>query len=163
MKKLLVLRHAKSSWDDDSLSDFERPLNDRGQRTALFMGKFIADNGLTPEVIVSSPAARARATTELVAEAMEYSGDAIFDPKIYEASANALVGVVSQIDEEYMTALLIGHNPGLEGLVYYLTDVFEPLQTAALAVIELDIENWGDVDSRTGKLSAIYRPRDLMK
>ena len=127
------------------------------------MGKFIADNGLTPDVIVSSPAARARATTEFVAEAMEYFGDAVFDPDIYEASPNTLVRVVSQIEGEYKTALLVGHNPGLESLIYHLTGVFEPMQTAALAVIELDIESWGDVNGGTGTLSAIYRPRELMK
>lgn len=163
MKRLLVLRHAKSSWGDASLADFKRPLNDRGKRTAPFMGTLIADNDLVPDVIVSSPAARARATTELAAEAMKYSGDAIFDPEIYEASPNTLVRVLSEISDEYETAMLVGHNPGLESLVYHLTGVFEPMPTAALAVIQLDIESWGDLNSGTGDLSAIYRPRELMK
>jgi phosphohistidine phosphatase len=163
MKKLLVMRHAKSSRDDASLADFERPLNDRGRRAAPFMGRFMAEKGLVPEVIISSPAARARATTELVAEAMEYSGEAVFDPDIYEASPNTLVRAASQIDDEYTTAMLVGHNPGLEGLIYHLTGVFEPMPTAALAVIDLDIESWGDIDGDSGRLSAIYRPRELMK
>jgi phosphohistidine phosphatase len=163
MKKLLVMRHAKSSWDDASLADFERPLNDRGRRAAPFMGKFIADNGSTPDVIISSPAARARSTTELVADAMKYSGDVVFDPEIYEAGPNTLVRVVSQIDDDHKTALLVGHNPGLESLIYHLTGVFEPMPTAALAVIELDIESWDGINGGVGKLSAIYRPRELMK
>lgn len=163
MMKLLVLRHAKSSWNDASISDFERPLNDRGKRAAPFMGKFMAENRLVPDLIVSSPAARARATTELVAEAMEYSGDAVFDPDIYEASPNTLVRVVAEISDEYRTAMIVGHNPGLESLIYHLTGVFEPMPTAALAVIELNIESWGDVNGESGILLAIYRPRDLMK
>jgi phosphohistidine phosphatase len=163
MRKLLVLRHAKSSWDDPALSDFERPLNDRGKRTAPFMGKFIADNGLIPDVIVSSPASRARETTESIADAMQYSGDAIFDPDIYEASPNKLVRAVSKISDEHQTAMIVGHNPGLESLVYHLTGTFEPMPTAALAVIELDIESWGDVGTDTGELQNIFRPRELMK
>jgi phosphohistidine phosphatase len=163
MRKLFVMRHAKSSWDDASLSDFDRPLNDRGKRTAPFMGEFMAKKGLVPDVIISSPAVRARSTTESVVKKMKYSGDVTFDPEIYDAGPNTLLQIVSEISNEHCTAMLVGHNPGLESLIHHLTNIYEPMPTGALAVIELPIDDWSEIRGGVGRLAAFYRPRELMK
>ncbi len=155
------MRHAKSSWDDASLSDFERPLNDRGLRTAPFMGKFMREKGLDPAIILSSPAERAKQTALLVKEASGFSNEIQFDDRIYEASPHSLAQVVSEIDNAHTSAMLVGHNPGMEGFIRFLTGNLEPMPTAALAVIELNIDKWKEIDDGCGELQEIYRPKDL--
>lgn len=162
MKTLFILRHAKSSWDDTALSDFERPLNDRGLRTAPFMGELLKNKGLSPDVIISSPALRAKTTAELVRESAGIESEIRFDDRIYEASTQTLVHVISEIDDMLTSAMIVGHNPGLEGLIHHLTGQLEPIPTAALAVIALDIDTWRDVNHRSGTLAALYRPKDEM-
>lgn len=160
MKTLYVLRHAKSSWSDASLSDFQRPLNERGLRTAPFMGRLMKERGFVPDVIVSSPAMRAKQTAELVCEAAGFVVEISFDERIYEASVGTLVSLVTGIDNVFGSALLVGHNPGVEGLVYYLTGQIAPMPTAALAVIELTTENWDETRCGSGTLRRVIRPKE---
>ncbi|MEQ1923240.1 MAG: histidine phosphatase family protein [Pyrinomonadaceae bacterium] len=161
MKTLYLLRHAKSSWDDTTQTDFERPLNPRGLKAAPLMGEFIAKKGLEPSVIVSSPAMRAKTTARLIKDAGSLSAEIVFEKSIYEASPNALRQVVSEIDHEHASVLLVGHNPGMESFIQYLTGELEPMPTAALAVIELMVEKWAEINDRSGNLLGIYRPKEL--
>lgn len=161
MRTLLILRHAKSSWDDASLADFDRPLNGRGERTAPLMGEVMRQEGLAPEVILSSPATRAKQTALATKGAAGLDVELIFDDRIYEASANGLRQVVSEIDDRYSSAMLVGHNPGMEALVRYLTGQIEPMPTAALAVIDLDIDAWAEITEDRGTLRHIFRPKEL--
>lgn len=126
------------------------------------MGELMRDRGLVPDVIVSSPAMRAKQTTELVKDAGGFAANIEFDDRIYEASPLRLLEVVSELDSEYDSALLVGHNPGIEGFIHYLSGSLEPMPTAALAVIALDVENWTNIDHECGTLSDIFRPRDEM-
>src|SRR5436190_5546197 len=126
MKTLYLMRHAKSSWDDASLSDFEGPLNDRGLKAAPFMGKLMREKGLEPNVILSSPANRAKQTAMLVKDASGFPHEIRFDDRIYEASPQSLLQVASEIDDANMSAMLVGHNPGMEGFIRYLTGSLEP-------------------------------------
>src|SRR5687767_9333300 len=142
MKTLFILRHAKSSWDDPDLADFDRPLNGRGKSAAPFMGEVMKREAFEPDVIMSSPAVRARATALLVKESGDLSAEIRFDERIYEASAQALRQVAAGIDDSFRSAMLVGHNPGMEGFVRLLTGGLEPMPTAALAVIDLDIASW---------------------
>ncbi len=160
MKTLFIMRHAKSSWDDANLSDFERPLNDRGLKTAPFMGEVMAKNGFTPEIIVSSPAMRARQTAELVKNSAAFEAGIQFDERIYEASPMRLLEVVSEIEDEYASAMIVGHNPGFENIVRVLTGKLEPMPTAALAVVELEIDSWKETNAETGDLRKFIRPKD---
>lgn len=161
MKTLFIFRHAKSSWDDVSLADFERPLNERGMRAAPFMGKFMREKGFDPAIIYSSPAVRARQTAQLVREAANFSSDINFEERIYEASPRSLVEVVSEIDDPCETAMIVGHNPGIEGFIHLLTGDLEPMPTAALAVIDLDINEWKEIVDGCGQLQSVFRPRNL--
>lgn len=163
MKTLFVLRHAKSSWDDSDLADFDRPLNDRGKLSAPFMGELMTSNGFAPEIILSSPALRAKTTATLAKEAGEMDAQIRYDERIYEASPAALRQVVADVEDEFRSAMIVGHNPGMEGFIRYLTGKLEPMPTAALAVIDLDIANWGEIDAERGILRKIFRPRDEMK
>jgi phosphohistidine phosphatase len=162
MKTLFLLRHAKSSWDDASLSDFERPLNERGLRVAPFMGGLMQRKGHVPDVILSSPAKRARRTAELVKDGGALAAEIRFVDSIYEASPQNLLQVVAEIDDTHSSALLVGHNPGMEGFIRYLNGQIEPMPTAALAVIELAIGKWNEIDHGCGELKVLYRPREEM-
>lgn len=162
MKRLYILRHAKSSWTDTDLADIDRPLNERGLRAAPFMGRFMAENGYLPDIILSSPARRARETAELVKSGAGFSADIRFDDRIYEASPGTLLQVISDLDDVCSSALVVGHNPGIEGLIRQLTGQIEPMPTAALAVIDLKAHSWRNAGPSTGRVVDIARPKALM-
>jgi phosphohistidine phosphatase len=162
MKRLFILRHAKSSWTDIDLADFDRPLNERGLDAAPFMGRYLAEEGHMPDAIVSSPAKRARETAELVKEHSGFEPEIGFDERIYEASPNTLREVASELPDTADSAMIVGHNPGIEGFIRHLTGQIEPMPTAALAVIELDIDSWGKIDHLSGRVVAVIRPKELM-
>ena len=162
MKRLFILRHAKSSWDDAKLADFERPLNDIGLEAAPFMGRYMAGHGYVPKAIISSPARRARETAELIREHAAIGGEVRFDDRIYEASPYTLRQVASELGDGLESAMIVGHNPGIEGFIRHLTGQIEPMPTAALAVIDLDIASWRKIGSDTGKIVTIIRPKAVM-
>jgi len=162
MKTLYLMRHAKSSWDDPELADFDRPLNEYGLRAAPFMGKLMLLKGLVPYVILSSPASRAKETARLVKKAANLDCQTLYKHRIYEASARTLREVVAETDDLYLSAMIVGHNPGMEGLIYYLTGLSEKMPTGAMAVLELDVNKWCEVTENCAKLDVIYRPRDEM-
>lgn len=163
MKTLLVLRHAKSSRDDPALDDHERPLNERGRRDGPRVGQLVRQHRLTPDLIISSDAVRARRTAEAVAEAAQYAGEILLDPSLYLASPADIVAVLRTVQAPKTgTVMIVGHNPGLEGLVAQLTGEEQDLPTAALAQIVLPIDRWRDLKMSTrGTLVALWRPRDL--
>ncbi len=163
MKTLYVLRHAKSSWEDRDLADFDRPLNERGKSAAPFMGEVLRGNELTPELILSSPALRACETARLVKAAAGLDAEIKHNEHIYEASPQTLQQVAASIDDRFASAMIVGHNPGMEGFVRLLTGKLEQMPTATLAIIDLDIAGWADISKGRGELRRIIRPRDEMK
>ena len=163
MRKLLIMRHAKSSWDNPDISDFDRPLNPRGLQTAPFMGNQIYKNGLIPDLIVSSPAKRAKQTAILVRESAGVETKIDYEDKIYEASPTALLYVTADLSDKYESVLLVGHNPGMEGFIRILTGEIHQMPTGAIAQISLNIEKWGDISINCGQLEFLMRPKDLMK
>ena len=163
MKTIFLLRHAKSSWNDPGLADFDRPLNERGKKAAPFMGKLMQEKGFAPEIIVTSPAVRARTTASLVKEAGRLAGPLTFEPAIYEASPQGIRQVVSELSDSIKSVLIVGHNPGMEGFIRYLTGRMEPMPTAALAVIPMDIDRWDNISEGCGTLQEVFRPREAMK
>lgn len=157
------MRHAKSSWTDPSLSDFERPLNERGRRAAPFMGGVLKREGLIPDHIICSPAKRTKETAELVQAAVELDLDIGNDARIYEATAGELIDVVSEMRETSSRALLIGHNPSSEQFLQIITGAIEAMPTAALAVIDLEIGSWAEIAPSTGTLRRLFRPKEEMR
>jgi phosphohistidine phosphatase len=161
MKTLFILRHAKSSWNEPDLSDFERPLNRRGLEAAPLIGETMKKNQFQPDLIVSSPAKRAAQTANLVKEAAEIGGEIRFDERIYEASPARLLEIISEQNEKTDSVMLVGHNPGFEGLVRALTGETHSMPTAALAVIDLQTDKWSEVKSASGNLRILIRPKEL--
>jgi phosphohistidine phosphatase len=161
MKTLYLMRHAKSSWKDSELSDFERPLNGRGREDAPLVGRYIGKKKIRPELLLCSTAERARQTAALVSESAGLATETRYDERIYEADAARLLEVVSQIEETAGVALLVGHNPGLEGLLESLTGETHRMPTAALACVALDVERWSKVRERAGRLEWLLRPKEL--
>ena len=174
MKTLTLLRHAKSTWDDPVERDFDRPLNGRGRRAAARIGQWLADEGLAGESaafdhVRASPAVRVRQTIEGVEDGCRCRLDPMFDARIYLASAVTLLDIVQGFAGGAATALLVGHNPGLEDLLLLLTPDADPLRgeaevkypTATLAVLDLAIDTWRDAQAGCAHLRHFVRPRDL--
>jgi phosphohistidine phosphatase len=162
MKTLLILRHAKSDWNNSRISDYERPLNGRGQQDAPRMGQLLRDEALVPELIITSSAERARTTAELVAMACGYESDIIYTRLLYLAAPDAYLEALRELGKAQERVMVVGHNPGIEYLVELLTEEKEVMSTATLAQVELPIEQWADLnDEVIGKLVNVWRPKEL--
>lgn len=170
MKTLTLLRHAKSGWDDQVPRDFDRPLNARGRRAAVTVGRHLRDTLAAFDHVVASPAVRVVETLEEVASGYGRTLAPAWDRRIYLASAATLLDVVRELPPGVANALLVGHNPGLEDLVLMLVpDAPEPLRdaveekypTATLAGLELDVADWSDVTIGCARFARFVRPRDL--
>jgi phosphohistidine phosphatase len=167
MKTLLILRHAKSSWKDDTLPDQDRPLNKRGKAEAPRMGRLLRDQDLVPDLILSSDARRARATAEMVAEESRFEGEITFLRELYAAEPEAYLDALATMGGDAACVMVVGHNPGLEELLQELTGEYLPLPTAALAQVNLPLSRWSDINTDLeaagiqGKLVNLWSPKDL--
>ena len=138
------MRHAKSSWKDTSLSDRDRPLNKRGERDAPVMGKRIAEAGLRPSLLISSPAVRAWTTAKIVAQALAYPLEFLQrESDLYLASLDSLLDVVAAQDAGFNHIMLFGHNPGLTDFANYLSPgLTNNLPTAGVVAVEFERDDW---------------------
>jgi len=162
MRTLMLLRHAKSSHQDQRLADHDRPLTKRGQRDASRMGALLVDNDMLPDLMISSTALRTRETTERVTAAAGFRGPVHFSEELYLAGPKELVRAIAAQPATRSTVLVVGHNPGLEELLLALTQCDESLPTASLTRISLPIRQWRDLKtSTTGKLVHLWRPKEL--
>ncbi len=165
MKKVIFVRHAKSSWSYPELTDFERPLNKRGRRDAPFMGKLLLQKGWKPEIIVSSPALRAYFTARLMARELEYPlRDIVSTEDLYEASASDFLRVINNMDEKFSSVMLVGHNPGITLTVNLLSDrTIENIPTAGVAVVGFRLASWREIELHMGSLLEFEFPKKYFK
>ncbi len=164
MKTLLVLRHAKSSWDNENLSDYERPLNKRGKQDAPRMGRLLKENDLTPDLIIASSAERALATAEAVALACDYDREIQLTRRFYLADADAYLEVVQALDDAIQSVMVVGHNPGMEHLVAVLSGQWERMPTAAIAHFQLPITHWRELaEMDEAELVNLWRPKEVRR
>lgn len=162
MKTLLILRHAKSSWKYAELSDYDRPLNSRGKRDAPRMGKYLRQQGLIPDQILTSSAKRARKTANKVAKSCGYTGKVKKIDAFYDAVPGIYFETLQALPDKYQRVMVVGHNPTMEGLVNYLTGQIEQMPTAALAHIDLPIQQWKALNLDTkGTLVNLWTPKTL--
>jgi phosphohistidine phosphatase len=163
VKTLMLLRHAKSSWDDEALPDHDRPLSKRGKKAAPRMGILLAEEELVPDLIRSSTAVRARKTAEAVAKACGYRGDIEVSEGLYLATAGKILGEAQTATADSVgRLLLVGHNPGMEDLVSILVEGKEAFPTAALAIFEMQIDRWAELELGVkAKLAHLWRPKEL--
>lgn len=171
MRRLLLLRHTKSSWRDGSLPDIERPLGPRGRRAAPPIGIYLRDRALAPQQVLVSTAQRARETWELVALMLGGDPTIRYDEKLYLADADEILTRIGKAPAAVETLLVVGHNPGIQELAVALhdgeeTDDFNRLDakfpTGGLAIYEFDIERWSDISTKSGHLVGFVTPRDLV-
>ena len=162
MKTLLILRHAKSSWDNPDLRDYDRPLNKRGKKDAPRMGKHIKTVKLIPDRILTSSAKRARKTAKRFAKACGYSGKIKKLDGLYHAPVGIYYETLQAIPDKYNNIMVVGHNPTMEHLVHHITGQYHRMPTAALAHIELPLNNWESLSPNTeGTLIDLWTPRTL--
>jgi phosphohistidine phosphatase len=162
MKELLILRHAKSSWKHPELEDHDRPLNKRGKRDAPRMGRWIRGQDLLPDVIVSSTAVRAWTTAELVARVSGFRGELYSSRELYLGGHLPYLASGARYGGRGGRVLIVGHNPDVEDLVTVLTRAREAMPTAALAHVQLPIDDWEELTQPpTGELLAVWRPKEL--
>jgi phosphohistidine phosphatase len=161
MRTLYLLRHAKSSWKDETQADFERPLAGRGRKACIIVAQLFQVKKIELDLIICSTAVRARETIDLVRQYTRLKTELRFDERIYEADTSRLLEVVSQIDPDRKSVLLVGHNPGFEDLVHELTGKSERLPTAALVKIKLKTSKWSEPYAGNASLDWIVRPKEL--
>ena len=161
MKTLYLIRHAKSSWDNSAQTDFERTLNERGEHDAPLMGKILKDKNINPDLIISSPAARAFTTAERFADQLNYQTSQItIDSRIYEATMRDLTDVVREIKDIHDCVLLFGHNPGISSFSNLLSDKHVGgMPTCSVVGLELNISSWREVERHCGKLVMFEYPK----
>jgi phosphohistidine phosphatase len=162
MKTLLLMRHAKSSWKHVEMPDQERPLNKRGNKDAPIMGSLIKDKELVPQKILCSTAVRATETARMVQEKSGFTGETVFLDSYYLAEPNAYLEALQTLPDEIERVMVIGHNPGLEGLCQILSGEIVPLSTGAVAHLVLSINHWNELNmDGEGELVETFSPGDL--
>ena len=162
MKKLLIMRHAKSSWKDSDVSDHERPLKKRGKTDAKMMGKLLKTKKLIPDLVICSTAVRARETADFVIEGMKYKGEVVYSDALYMAEPSNILSTIIENGKKNKTVMVIGHNPGSEALLQILTGKVESLPTASIAYINAKTDSWKEIEKNKDiKLKKLWRPKDL--
>ncbi|MEA3553214.1 MAG: histidine phosphatase family protein [Campylobacterota bacterium] len=159
MKQLYIIRHAKSSWKNLSLDDFDRGLNKRGALNAPFMGLKLKEAGVLPDIIISSPALRAKITAKVIAKKTKYKKDIIFDKNIYESTVNNLHKIVTSIDDKNNIAFLFGHNPTLNMLVEDYIDFYDNIPTCGIVKIEFNCNSWKEINGSNASFISFDCPK----
>lgn len=161
MKVLTLVRHAKSSWKDRELADFDRPLNARGKSDAPLMGRRLAARGRRPDLVLSSPAKRAIATLKNIAREVGFSErDIVTDSRAYEADARELLFLVRGIDDVHHDVLLCGHNPGLTDFSNLITNrTIDNIPTCGVVSIRFPVDSWREVMPGSGELLYFDYPK----
>ena len=170
MRRLMLLRHAKSDWSAAGMPDHDRPLNRRGQETAPKIGAYMVRHGLVPERVLCSTARRARETWEELAGEFKEHPPTIFEDRLYNAAPDAILNLIRDTKTAVKSLLLIGHNPGLQDLAAVLIAsgdldhrerLREKLPTAGLVIIDFALDDWAKVHPHAGRLERFVAPRWL--
>jgi len=169
MKNLILMRHAKSAWDDPHQKDIDRPLSSRGQKAAPLMGEWLTGEGYRPDVVLCSTARRTRETLDLIREGFK-NPTIEFSKGLYMAAPRDMLSEIAKAPATAQTVMLLGHNPGIGSLASLLAgsgdekmlgNMHAKFPTAAIAVIGFNVGKWSEAAPGTGILRAFHRPRDL--
>ena len=162
MKNVLLMRHAKSSWKDTSLPDPLRPLNRRGNHDAPRMGKFLQEQDIRLDAILCSTAVRARQTATGLLKKYTFEGEVQYFDDLYQAGPETIISILNQLPEKVDTAMVIGHNPGMDDFLELVCDECGHMSTASVAHIKYSIEHWLDLRTETlGELLHLWEPREI--
>ena len=161
MKTLIILRHAKSDWSDSSLNDFDRPLNKRGKKDAPIMGNYLSENNAIPDIIISSPAMRAKLTVSNICETIGYDNEIIWNNDFYPGDVETILDYIPEIPDKYNSAMIVGHNPVMEELVCLLSKEDITFPTCATAVFDIDISSWKGFCDKKTRLRLFTVPKEI--
>ena len=162
MKNLLLMRHAKSSWKDDSLPDHQRPLNKRGKHDAPRMGKHSQKQGVILDAILCSTALRARETAEGLLQEYTFEGEVEYFDDLYGADPETIISILNHLPDKVDTAMVVAHNPGLDYFLELVCDECGHITTACIAYIQYPLEHWIDLRPVTkGELLHLWSPREI--
>ncbi len=169
-KRLILLRHAKSAWEDQDIADFDRPLSSRGRKAAPIIGAHLARAGYVPDLVLCSSASRALETLNLVIAGWQHQPNTRKQKSLYLAMPREMLKRVQSVGNEVNTVMLVGHNPGIADLANWLCHegdatvrgaLSRKFPTGAVAVIDFDVEDWREVDAETGRLVEFVTPRQI--
>jgi phosphohistidine phosphatase len=170
MRRLILLRHAKSDWSRPGQADHDRALSARGRKAAPRIGAYLAEQGLVPDLVLASTALRVRETLDPVLKALGRRPRVTFDRRLYEADADDILGVLRETSPAAPALLVVGHNPGLSDLAELLVAsgsdeaqraMLEKFPSAGLAVIDFAVDDWRDLKPGSGRLDRFVTPRSL--
>jgi phosphohistidine phosphatase len=160
LKTLFLIRHAKSSWEHPDLSDRERPLNARGRRAARKMGRRLAKYELHPDLVLSSPAVRALKTARIIARRLHYSRRRIvLNPRLYAGSASDLLHAVHELDERFLTVVLVGHNPEISACARSFSNQITHMSTCTVARFTFNVDAWTAVGTSAPVETEVHYPK----
>jgi len=161
MKRLLLVRHAKSSWDHPDLSDFERPLNRRGHHDAPLMGRILKEMNVVSDLIISSPAVRAISTARYFAESMDYPLEKIItNDQLYDAIPSDIINVISEVGKSVNALMIVGHNPGLTEAADQLSGkINDNIVTSAIFNIDFDTDSWKKISRKNARIGFYEFPK----
>ena len=158
MKTLYFIRHAKSSWKDPLLKDFDRPLNSRGKRDAPFMANRLKEFNVTPDLILASPALRAKKTAQIIAQTLDC--EITFEPRLYESSIRTYVEILHELDDNIKTLLIIAHNPEITLMCEWLSDaILTNIPTCGIVGIEYSSPSFKSLGEGSGKMLFFDYPK----
>lgn len=161
MKSLYLIRHAKSDWSDESLSDFDRPLNKRGMKDAPLMGSLLAEKGIQPDLIISSPALRAKTTAFAIAKALSYPSESIrYEHDLYACDAQTILSVIRSVSDEFDTLFVFGHNPEFTECANLITggDI-DNIPTCGVVEMRLYKDDWKSIEENSAELRSFDFPK----
>lgn len=161
MKKLYICRHAKSSWENIGNSDFERPLNKRGQKNAPFMGKLLAKKNATPDLICSSPAKRAITTAKYIAKEIGYRiADIKLEKNFYDSSLGFMIEFIQNLDNNLNIVMIFGHNPIFTSLSNVLSNQYiDNIPTCGIVELDFNLDDWNQIDMQSAELVSFEFPK----
>lgn len=164
MKNLLIMRHGKSSWKDENLTDHERPLKKRGRKDSKLMAVEIENRDIIPDLIIASTAQRTRETVEVIIDTLFHDIKLIYSDDLYMGEPQDFIDILTRQPNELTTIMIVAHNPGLEIFLDIISGEIDTLPTAALGHLILPIDDWQELSlDTTGKLAGFWTPRQLKK
>ena len=165
MKRLILIRHSKSSWDDENTEDMNRKLSKRGDRDAKFMSELLAKKIKKPDLILTSSAYRSQKTAEYFADALDMDDEKVIsDAGIYERGSKYIIQLLENLDDATQSIILIGHNPDITTLANYFTgEYFENVPTTGIVAIDFRIRSWTELEGKPGKLAFYEIPKKYLK
>lgn len=160
MKNLYLIRHAKSDWSDNSLSDFERGLNRRGEKAILTMAEVLKEKKIMPDLILSSSAKRAKLTAKGLAKNIGYKGKIKYSDALYMAEPEEVISMIKEIEDQYDTVYIVGHNPETTELTDLMLDEYiDNVPTLGIVALNISIKHWGKIKSEKVKLDFFIYPK----